>query len=198
MIASLSIARTELILGGQKSGKSARAETLAQSWLHAHADHRAVFIATAQARDDEMQARIARHQADRAVRLPGMRTIEEPLAVAAAIRAHSQPDTLIVLDCLTLWLTNYLMPADPDLKLDYQLPLPGPVITDLLDALQGAPGPVVIVSNEIGLGVIPMGREVRAYVDHLGQLIQALAARVERVCFMVAGIPWCVKDKERQ
>ena len=85
----LSIARSELILGGQKSGKSARAESLAQSWLHTHADHQAIFIATAQAWDDEMQARIAHHQADRALRLPSMRTIEEPLAVAATIRAHA-------------------------------------------------------------------------------------------------------------
>jgi adenosylcobinamide kinase/adenosylcobinamide-phosphate guanylyltransferase len=192
---NLSIARTELILGGQKSGKSARAESLALRWLQAHDDHRATFIATAQAWDDEMQVRIARHQADRALRLPSMRTIEEPLAVAATIRAHSQPDNLIVLDCLTLWLTNWLMPLDQkpvDLNVVEQ------AIGELIDAVNNAQGPVVIVSNEIGLGVIPMGREVRSYVDHLGKLNQALAATVERVSLMVAGMQLSLKDRERQ
>jgi len=192
--ANLSIARSELILGGQKSGKSARAEMLAQSWLQASPDHRAIFIATAQAWDDEMQARITRHQADRALRLPTMRTIEEPLAVAAAIRAHSQPECLIVLDCLTLWLTNWLMPLDHD-ALD--LKAIEHAITELVDVVQNAQGPIVIVSNEIGLGVIPMGREVRAYVDHLGKLNQAFAATVERVSLMVAGMQLSLKDKER-
>lgn len=195
MSANLSIARSELILGGQKSGKSARAEMLAQSWLQASPDHRAIFIATAQAWDDEMQARITRHQADRALRLPTMCTIEEPLAVAATIRAHSQPDDLIVLDCLTLWLTNWLMPLDHD-ALD--LKAIEHAITELIDVVQNAQGPIVIVSNEIGLGVIPMGREVRAYVDHLGKLNQALAATVERVSLMVAGMQLSLKDKERQ
>ena len=194
MSANLSIARSELILGGQKSGKSARAEMLAQSWLQASPDHRAIFIATAQAWDDEMQARIARHQADRALRLPTMRTIEEPLAVAATIRAHSQPDCLIVLDCLTLWLTNWLMPLDAD-ALD--LKAIEHAITELTDVVTSAQGPIVIVSNEIGLGVIPMGREVRAYVDHLGKLNQVLAATVERVSLMVAGMQLSLKDKER-
>lgn len=190
----LLIARSELILGGQKSGKSARAESLAQSWLHTHADHQAIFIATAQAWDDEMQARIARHQADRALRLPSMRTIEEPLAVAATIRAHSHPDTLIVLDCLTLWLTNWLMPNTPEPQ-DLQLNVVEQAIADLRDAVSNARGPVVIVSNEIGLGVIPMGREVRAYVDHLGLLNQALAATVERVSLMVAGMQLSINGK---
>jgi adenosylcobinamide kinase/adenosylcobinamide-phosphate guanylyltransferase len=193
--ANLSIARTELILGGQKSGKSARAESLAQSWLQEHEDHRATFIVTAQAWDDEMQARIARHQADRALRLPNMQTIEEPLAVAASIRTQSQPDNLIVLDCLTLWLTNWLMPVDQKPVGLNAIEL---AIAELIDAVQNAHGPVVIVSNEIGLGVIPMGREVRAYVDHLGKLNQAFAATVERVSLMVAGMQLNLKDKERR
>ncbi len=190
---NLSIARSELILGGQKSGKSARAEMLAWSWLQANVDHHATFIATAQAWDDEMRARIVRHQADRAARLPTMRTIEEPIAVAAAIRTHSQADCLIVLDCLTLWLTNCLMPID---QVAIDMNVMKEVIADLLDAVQTARGPVVIVSNEIGLGVIPMGREVRSYVDQLGKLNQALAATVDRVSLMAAGIPLCLKNKE--
>lgn len=113
MAEAISLARSELILGGQKSGKSRRAERLAQAWLEGGNTHQAVLIATAQPWDEEMQARIARHQADRAVRVPGMRTLEEPRQLAQAIRAHSRPDTLLVVDCLTLWLTNWLMPMHP-------------------------------------------------------------------------------------
>ncbi len=195
MRANLSIARSELILGGQRSGKSARAEMLAHSWLQSSDDHRAVFIATAQAWDDEMQARITRHRADRALRLPAMRTIEEPRAVATNIREHSRSDNLIVIDCLTLWLTNWLMPLNheaPDLKAAER------AIAELVDAIENAQGPVIVVSNEIGLGVIPMGREVRSFVDHLGKLNQAMAAVVERVSLMVAGMRLNVKDNERQ
>jgi adenosyl cobinamide kinase/adenosyl cobinamide phosphate guanylyltransferase len=106
----------ELILGGQKSGKSRRAESLAANWLAGPAENglprQATFIATAQPWDAEMQQRIARHQADRAVRVPGMATLEEPLALADAIARLSAPHHLLVVDCLTLWLTNLLMPAD--------------------------------------------------------------------------------------
>lgn len=192
MPASISIAPTELILGGQKSGKSARAESLAVHWLQASEQHQALFIATAQAWDAEMQARIARHQADRALRLPQMRTVEEPRAIAALIREHSRADTLIVLDCITLWLTNCMMPADAVALGAEELNV---MMMDLLTALQSAPGPVVLVSNEIGLGVIPLGAEVRAYVDQLGQFNQALAAQVARVSWMLAGLPVIVKDQ---
>ena len=106
----------ELILGGQKSGKSRRAESLAAAWLAGLAvngvPRQATFIATAQPWDAEMQQRIARHQADRALRVPGMATLEEPVALAQAIARLSAPHHLLVVDCLTLWLTNLLMPAD--------------------------------------------------------------------------------------
>ena len=186
------IARSELILGGQKSGKSRRAELLARQWLAQSADHRAVLIAT----DDEMRQRIARHQADRAVRVPGMRTVEEPLALAEAIRAHSTAHTLVVVDCLTLWLTNLLMPADA-VHCEENKP-PAPVETaqtaSLLIAIEQAAGPVVLVGNEIGLGVIPMGREVRAFVDALGRLNQDVAAACQRVTLMAAGLPLTLKE----
>ena len=110
---ALPIARSEFILGGQKSGKSRRAELLAQQWLGMSTNHRAVLIATAQPWDEEMRARIARHQADRAQRVPGMQTIEEPLALAQALAEHSHPEVLLVVDCLTLWLTNGMMPMHP-------------------------------------------------------------------------------------
>ena len=102
---------TEFILGGQKSGKSRRAELLARDWLAQAGDHRAVLIATAEAWDDEMRERIARHQRDRALRVPGLRTIEEPRDLAAAVARHSAAHTLVVVDCLTLWLTHWTMPV---------------------------------------------------------------------------------------
>lgn len=187
------IANSELILGGQKSGKSRRAELLARQWLGQGADHRAVLIATAQPWDDEMHARIARHQADRAERVPGMVTVEEPLALAQAISQHSTPQTLLVVDCLTLWLTNVLMPAEsmPNQPL---APVDIAQAAPLLIAIEHAPGPVVLVGNEIGLGVIPLGREVRAFVDALGQLNQAVAQVCQRVTLMAAGLPLTLKD----
>ena len=112
-MAELQVARTEFILGGQRSGKSRCAEALAQRWLAQSPVHRAVLIATAQPWDDEMRTRIARHQTDRAERVPGMRTGEEPLALGDALAQHSDPTTLVVVDCLTLWLTNLLMPHEP-------------------------------------------------------------------------------------
>ena len=194
---TMTIAKSELILGGQKSGKSRRAEMLARQWLAQSPDHRAVLIATAQPWDDEMRQRIARHQADRAERVPGMATVEEPVALAEAIARHSQADTLVVVDCLTLWLTNLLMPAEPALNLKPNQPLAPANIAraaSLLIAIEQAKGPVVIVGNEIGLGVIPMGREVRAFVDALGRLNQDVAATCQRVTLMAAGLPLSLKD----
>lgn len=182
------IARSEFILGGQKSGKSRRAELLACQWLDASANHRAVLIATGQAWDEEMRERIARHQRDRAERVPGMATVEEPLALAEVLNEHSAPHTLVVVDCLTLWLTNLLMPAD-GAAADATAPTQA-----LCRAIQSAAGPVVLVGNEIGLGVIPMGRETRAFVDALGGLNQAVAAACDRVTLMAAGLPLTLKE----
>ncbi len=193
--ARCTIARSELILGGQKSGKSRRAELVARDWLAAAPTHRAVLIATAQPWDEEMRQRIARHQSDRAVRVPGLSTVEEPLALAEAITAHSRPDTLIVVDCLTLWLTNWLMPAEPDLTSNQSFkPVDAGPVALLLGAIAAAPGPVVLVGNEIGLGVIPLGAQVRAFVDALGRLNQDVAATCQRVTLMAAGLPLTLKD----
>ena len=184
---------SELILGGQKSGKSRRAEMLARSWLAASPAHRAVLIATAQAWDDEMRARIHRHQQDRALRVPGMVTVEEPLALAEAIGRYSQPDTLVVVDCLTLWLTNRLMPADSEPNQPLSAVDRADTAT-FLGVIGATPGPLVLVGNEIGLGVIPLGAQVRAFVDALGQLNQDVARQCQRVTLMVAGLPLSVKD----
>ncbi|MDH5206264.1 MAG: bifunctional adenosylcobinamide kinase/adenosylcobinamide-phosphate guanylyltransferase [Hylemonella sp.] len=195
MGADLVIASSELILGGQKSGKSRRAECLARDWLAASPQHQAVLIATGQPWDAEMRERIARHQRERAERVPGLRTVEEPLALAEAIEAHARPDTLLVLDCMTLWLTNWLMPADagPADGLPRAAQWPEPAAR-LCQAVRAAAGPVVLVSNEIGLGVIPMGAEVRAFVDALGRLNQTLAQECARVTLMAAGLPLFLKD----
>jgi len=190
----------ELILGGQRSGKSARAEVLAARWLAQSPAHGAVLVATARPWDGEMRERIARHQRDRAARVPGMRTVEEPLALGDAIARHSAPGVMVVVDCLTLWLTNLLMPAqhaenaeqdaEPDAAAGRASMAPDAVIST---AIGQAAGPLVLVSNEIGLGVIPMGREVRAFVDALGRLNQQAAAACDRVTLMAAGLPLTLK-----
>ena len=187
---ALSIAPSELILGGQKSGKSRRAEMLAQQWLGMSTSHRAVLIATAQPWDEEMRARIARHQADRAQRVPGMQTIEEPLALAQALATHSQSEVLLVVDCLTLWLTNGMMPMHPQADAVFHVESQ---VSALAASIAMAPGPVVLVGNEIGMGVIPMGAEVRAVVDALGRLNQRVAQVCARVTLMSAGLPLTLK-----
>ena len=194
----LKIGRSELILGGQKSGKSRRAELLARDWLAASGSHHAVLIATAQPWDEEMRLRIARHQTDRAERVPCLRTVEEPRHLGGAIQQHSRPDTLVVVDCLTLWLTNWLMPVEQASTegLESNRPPAGVSIAPiamLLDVLTQTPGPVVLVGNEIGLGVIPMGAEVRAFVDALGRLNQDVARACQRVTLMAAGLPLTLK-----
>ena len=197
-------AMSEFILGGQKSGKSRRAEQRAADWLASSRSHRAVLIATAQAHDDEMRERILRHQQDRALRVPGMTTVEQSLALAEAVSAHSTPDTLVVVDCLTLWLTQLLMPYRP--TMDASDVTDAPTLADaapidtarridmLVEAIRTARGPVVLVGNEIGLGVIPLGRETRVFVDALGRLNQEVAKACDRVTLMVAGLPLTLKE----
>ncbi len=181
----------ELILGGQRSGKSRRGEQLAAAWLSRSTAHRAVFVATALARDDEMRARIARHRSDRAERVPAMTTVEEPFALAEAIRAHSAPQTLVLVDCLTLWLTNLLMPVEGAAN---DASVVEPATSALVQEIGAASGPLALVSNEIGLGVIPLGPETRAFVDALGRLNQEVAAACDRVTLMAAGLPLSLKE----
>ena len=201
-------ARCEFILGGQRSGKSRRAELLARDWLAQSPDRKAVMIATATAWDDEMRERIARHQLDRAERVPGMTTVEEPVNLGEAIQTHSKPQTLVVVDCLTLWLTNLLMPheeaennpknTEKGQKNASNRPSDQQIwaqTATLLIAVKNASGPVILVGNEIGLGVIPMGRETRDFVDALGRLNQEVAAASERVTFMAAGLPLTLKGR---
>lgn len=187
-------ARSELILGGQKSGKTARAECLASRWLALSPVHRAVYLATAAPADEEMRERIARHRSDRARRVPGMTTVETADALAPAISRHSEPRTLIVADCLTLWLTGRLLPANGAPTGVGSWSSHGKAAAaQLVCAIRAAPGPLVLVSNEIGLGVVPLGPEVRAFVDALGSLNQQVAAACDRVILMAAGLPLTLK-----
>ena len=166
-----------LILGGARSGKSALAERLALE-----SGKEVVYIATAQAHDAEMAARIAHHR-DR--RPAHWQSVEEPLALAGALRAYARPDRCVLVDCLTLWLSNLLGDTD-----DQRL---GREYEGLLEVLPALPGELLFVSNEVGLGVVPMGELTRRFVDEAGRLHQALAARCERVLFVAAGLPLPLK-----
>ena len=171
----------QLIVGGQRSGKSGHAETLARRWQAGGG--RVGVVATALAADDEMRARIAHHRASRPA---GFDTIEAPLALSAALQQADDAGTMLIVDCLTLWLVNWLMPmsgaADASgWAVERQT---------LLDLLPRLKSPVVFVSNEVGWGVSPLGREVRDYVDELGRLNQDVARRCGQLTLMVAGQAW--------
>ena len=185
-----------LILGGARSGKSRRAEMRAGQWLQRGGT--AVLIATATAGDAEMADRIARHRADRALRVPLLQTHEltDELTgeltgeLSAAVLALSSPTQLVVVDCLTLWLTQLAMPLHGPPVAPAVLQKKG---AGLCEALRACPGPVLLVSNEIGLGVMPMGAETRRFVDALGWLHQAVADACSHVSLMVAGQELMVK-----
>lgn len=166
-----------LILGGARSGKSALAERLA------HDSGRAVvYLATAEARDGEMRARIDHHRARR----PGhWACVEEPLALAAALRGHARADRCVLVDCLTLWLSNLLHDADAARF--------GRERDALLAALPTLPGEILLVANEVGLGIVPLGALSRRFVDEAGRLNQSVAAACERVLFVAAGLPFALK-----
>ena len=184
----------ELILGGAKSGKSRTAEWRAAAWLAADRQRSATLVATALPGDEEMRERIARHRLDRATRVPALQTVEAPQGLGATLRRLAHPQRLLVVDCLTLWLTQCLLPP-PCAAHEVCPPLAWPQERDqLVAALHESASPIVLVSNEIGLGVMPMSREARDCVDALGLLHQSLAARCGRVTLMVAGCEWRVKD----
>lgn len=172
-----------LVVGGQRSGKSRHAEALARRWRDGGAERGVVVVATALAGDDEMRARIERHQRERPA---GFSTVEAPLNLAQALREASAPGRLLLVDCLTLWLTNWLMPlsGQPDHQA-WEAEREA-----LLATLPTLASPVVFVSNEVGWGVVPLGREMRLFVDELGWLNQAVARRCAQLTLMVAGQPW--------
>lgn len=170
----MDIAHLTLVLGGARSGKSRHAEALIEAlpppWT---------YVATAQAWDDEMSARIAEHRARRPA---DWITQDAPLDLPEAIRGIP-PGRPILVDCLTLWLTNLIL-AERDTAA---------AGAALIEACAQASGPVVLVSNEVGLGIVPDNALARRFRDEAGRLHQAIAARAGRVVFMVAGLPMQVK-----
>jgi adenosylcobinamide kinase / adenosylcobinamide-phosphate guanylyltransferase len=179
----------EFILGGQKSGKSRAAEMRAARWLQTPGQN-ALLIATALAGDPEIADRIARHRTERARRVPGLATLEEAYALSAALRRESTPQRLLVVDCLTLWWTQLAMPLNGPGATPSQLE---EICGDLVQTLRDASGPVLLVSNEIGLGLAPLSAEARRCVDALGRLHQQVAGVCSRVTLMVAGCELAVK-----
>ncbi|MCB4793038.1 bifunctional adenosylcobinamide kinase/adenosylcobinamide-phosphate guanylyltransferase [Pseudomonas sp. NP21570] len=168
----------ELILGGARSGKSRFAERLAgDSGLAV------TYIATSQPLDGEMTERIAHHRERR----PAHWTlVEEPLQLVRVLREQAAANRCLLVDCLTLWLTNLLMLDDAARLAEER--------DALLECLDGLPGRILLVSNETGLGVVPLGELTRRYVDEAGWLHQAVAERAQRVTFMVAGLPMTLKE----
>lgn len=176
------------VLGGARSGKSAYAETLA-----AGSGKEVLYVATAQAGDAEMAARIARHRQQRD---QAWRTVEEPLALGAAIAKWSAPERLILVDCLTVWLSNLLF-AQAHIFPEVGEIIPPACFQEerqgFLRALGQAAGDVILVSNEVGMGVIPQGAISRWFVDEAGRLNQAVAASCERAVWVAAGLPLMLK-----
>jgi adenosylcobinamide kinase/adenosylcobinamide-phosphate guanylyltransferase len=159
-----------LVLGGARSGKSRYAQSLAES-----SRLRPVLIATAQAHDAEMALRIARHAASRD---PRWTVVEEPVALAGALRREARKDRIVVVDCATFWLSNLLLQQD-NLAAATQ---------DLAQSVAGLAGPVIFVSNEVGCGIVPENALARAFGDAQGLLNQALAEACEAVVLVSAGI----------
>lgn len=169
----------ELILGGARSGKSALAEQRARD-----SGLEVCYLATATAGDGEMATRIAHHRAQRPAH---WRTVEEPRALATVLQREAARDRLLLVDCLTLWLSNLLAEeslGDAGFEAERAA---------LLAALPQLPGRVILVSNEVGLGIVPMGALSRRFCDEAGRLHQALAPLCERVTFVTAGLPMALK-----
>lgn len=167
-----------LVLGGARSGKSRHAERMIE------AAGAGLYLATAEARDDEMVERIRIHRDRRGA---VWETIEEPIDIVDVLKERASAERPILVDCLTLWLSNLL-----EMNID-----PAADVKKLTDAFPGLAGPVVLVSNEVGLGVIPMGELTRAFIDHAGRMNQAIAEAADRVILVTAGLPMTLKDKSQ-
>lgn len=171
---SITLPPLTLIVGGAASGKSRHAERLVEA-----AARPMIYVATAQAFDDEMNAKIRDHQARRG---EGWTTVEAPLDLASAL-SDAPADSVVLVDCLTLWLSNHLL-AETDLAAEE---------TRMLDALTTCPAPVVAVSNEVGAGIVPNNALARRFRGAQGKLNQAVAARADLVVTVIAGLPLTLK-----
>lgn len=166
-----------LVLGGARSGKSRFAEETALSVCKP-----LVYIATAQALDSEMQQRINHHQTLRNTR---WQTVEEPVALADCLGKHANADNLVLVDCLTLWLTNILLAGEETFQRERQA---------LLDALPSIGNDIIMVSNEVGMGIVAADPLSRRFVDEAGRLHQQLAQLCDRVTMVTAGLPLVLKQ----
>lgn len=164
-----------LVLGGARSGKSRYAQARAEAL-----DAELIFIATAQAFDAEMADRIARHRDDRGAHWA---TVEAPVELTAAIRTECREDRVLLIDCLTLWTSNLLL-GERDI----------PAATaDLVASIHEATGPLILVSNEVGLGIVPDNELARRFRDEAGRVNQQVAAAVDEAMFIAAGLPLRLK-----
>jgi len=170
----------QLILGGARSGKSRLAEQTAIATQLA-----VTYVATAQALDSEMQSRIAHHQNQRPAHWS---LVEEPLFLAKTLQKIDRPNQIILVDCLTLWLTNLLLLDDQNVQ-EFEC-------EQLIDVLPKLQSEIILVSNETGLGVVPLGEISRRFVDEAGRLHQALGQIVDKVVFCVAGFPMILKGEK--
>jgi len=170
----------QLILGGARSGKSRLAEQTAIDRQLA-----VTYVATAQALDPEMQSRIEHHQNQRPAHWS---LVEEPLYLANALQKIDRPNQIILVDCLTLWLTNLLLLEDQNIQ-QFEC-------EQLLRVLPTLESEIILVSNETGLGVVPLGEISRQFVDEAGRLHQALGQIADKVVFCVAGFPMILKGEK--
>ncbi|WP_153112151.1 bifunctional adenosylcobinamide kinase/adenosylcobinamide-phosphate guanylyltransferase [Propionivibrio limicola] len=180
----------ELIIGGARSGKSVQAERRAhESGL------RVVYVATAQVFDGEMERRVAHHR----VRRPAeWGLVESPLNLAATLRQHAAPDVCLLVDCLTLWLSNLLFAGEAARQAEAGEAVDCPLFRDevqaLVDVLPQLPGRVILVSNEVGWSIVPMAAVSRLFADEQGRLNQRVAAVCEQVTLVAAGLPLVLKS----
>lgn len=175
MAATVVLPHVTLVLGGARSGKSAWAERLVES-----AAARPVYVAPAEAGDAEMVERIRRHRERRGER---WRTVEEPLDLRGVLAREDRPGQVLLVDCLSLWLSN-LMAAERNIETE---------VAGLLTALRAVEAPIVLVSNEVGMGIVPANALARRYRDDLGRLNQSVAGLAELVVFVAAGLPLALK-----
>jgi adenosylcobinamide kinase/adenosylcobinamide-phosphate guanylyltransferase len=179
----------ELIFGGARSGKSALAERRA-----GECGLRVIYVATARAEDEEMRRRIAHHQARRPA---AWELVESPLGLGAALRRHAAPDACLLVDCLTLWLSNLLFAGESARQAEIGLAVDCPLLRDeteaLIETLPRLPGRIILVSNEVGWGIVPMASVSRLFADEQGRLNQRVAAVCERVTLVAGGLPLTLK-----
>ena len=181
----------ELVIGGARSGKSTHAEKRAlESGMHV------VYVATAQVLDGEMERRVAHHRARRPA---DWGLVESPLGLFDTLRQHAAPDTCLLVDCLTLWLTNLLFAGEAAKQAEAGQALDCPLFEretrSLIEGLPQLPGRVIMVSNEVGCGIVPMNAISRLFADEQGRLNQRVAAVCDRVTLVAAGLPLQLKGR---